>query len=1014
MGNLLDKGIYGFNRIIEASAGSGKTYSLAKQFITLLALYKGLIKADNVLSPDGIGSIVAITFTNKAAGEMKERILNFLKELAGLKQLEKFTEGSILDKKRALEVLIEIVENVSDFNVTTIDSFMNRLLKTIAFDVKINPDYEVSFDSDELFLTAFNELLSDQRLKDDLLRLLRDQLLLDRGGFNPDKILRSAIYEFKDVEIDDGVSDFRELLNCLNDRLGINSENFEGLVEQIKGLIEGKLQEIRDLVQMSNLNQRKLGKLKDPDFTILEKPNSAVFKILNGDFDGLLKNGSTDEDVERLNTVRGILKDTLKIYRALLEVTSVYKSSAISKIFKAFKSKERDILKILNVFDGSKISKTVSDYLSKDQGVSYAFSILGEKLIHYLIDEFQDTSVEQFMAILPLIENSLSQGGTLFAVGDRKQAIYAWRGGDYTLFDTLFENYGGYLDRVSLAKNFRSLRNIVEFNNAVFSSPKFVDFVCDFFDDGVSYVEGNLRDRVKGELSKIYGERARQIAKKGDGGYVRVELVEESDGFDRDRFNLERLKSILEDLVYKRGVLPKDIMILLRSKKDIDKVVDMLKSEFIGLPFVTEDSLKIASNFEVKRLLLVANALTKPSLHYQLELKELGVEIDGEIQSKATTLSPYEFFVYLIERLGADYEENALYLDAFLEKVYDLSLDNRDLGYIADYFLSHPDIAVSIGESVDALRIMTIHKSKGLEAHTVIVPFYDWSVKKRSDLGLFSVVEDGLCGKEFFVKINSKLSSVNEGAKEVYNRHLVSSIIEAINLMYVANTRAEKNLYIIGSYKKVKSGECSSMLPVSCILHGILGIDGVCEVGEVEGSEKTKDNGNVIRQRSVRLNHKIRDYLKVYPKTFDPNLSTDAKRYGDLFHQTMAFIGELKSRDDVDDTARIAYEKARAYLGYGMDGVLDDVRKALNRLADYFLGIDGFYNEKEFVDENGDIKRVDRLVVKAGKVVIIDYKTGEKSREHKTQIEGYLKLFKRARGVIYYTRFDEVVHVENN
>ena len=1003
-----------FNKIIEASAGSGKTFSLAKQYIGLLALYRGLVPARGVIRPDGVGSIVAITFTNKAAGEMKERILSFLKELAGLKKKGKMGNTRLLDKESALGVLIEIVENASDFNVTTIDSFMNRLLKTIAFDVKINPDYDVSFDSEELFQTVFNELLSDQKLKDDLLGLLKDQLLLGRGGFNPDRILRSAIYEFKDVDIDGGVSDFKELLSCLNDRLGVDCKNFEGLVEQIKGLIDGKLQKIKDLVQISNLNRKKLGKLKNPDFTVLEKPNSAVFGILNGDFDGLLKNGSTDEDIKRLNVIRDILRDALRLYRALLEATSVYKSSAVSKVFKAFKTKERDILRILNVFDGSKISKTVSNYLSKDQGVSYAFSILGEKLTHYLIDEFQDTSVEQFMAILPLIENSLSQGGTLFAVGDRKQAIYAWRGGDYTLFDTLFESYGGYLDRVSLIENFRSLKNIVEFNNAIFSSPQFVDFVCDFFDDGISYVEGSLKNRVRGELSKIYGERARQIAKKGDGGYVKVEIVEENDGFDRDRFNLERLKSILEDLIYKRGVLPKDIMILLRSKRDIDKVVDMLKTEFKGLPFVTEDSLKIVSNFEVKRLLLVANALTKPSLHYQLELKELGIEMDSEIQSKATTFSPYEFFVYLIERFGVDYGENALYIDAFLEKVYDLSLDNRDLGYIADYFLSHPDIAVSIGESVDALRIMTIHKSKGLEAHTVVVPFYDWSVKKRGDLGLFSIVEDGVCGKEFFVKINSKLSSINEGAREVYNRHLVSSIIEAINLMYVANTRAEKNLYIVGSYKKIKDGRCSSMLPVSCILHGVLGIDGVYEVGEVEGSEKTKDNSNIIRQGSVRLNHKIRNYLKVYPKMFDPNLNGDAKRYGDLFHQTMAFIGELKSRDDVDDAAMVAYEKAKAYLGYGMDGVLDDVKKALNRLAYYFVDIDGFYNEKEFVDEQGDIKRVDRLVIKDGRVVIIDYKTGERSKEHVEQIKGYLKLFKGALGVIYYTRFDEVVYVENS
>ncbi len=1016
MGNPLDNEIYGFNKIIEASAGSGKTYSLAKQFIDLLALYKGLLKVDNVLRPDGIGSIVAITFTNKAAGEMKERILNFLKELAGLKQVEKITEGSILDKKGALEVLIEIVENASDFNVTTIDSFMNRLLKTIAFDVKINPDYEVSFDSDELFLTAFNELLSDQRLKEDLLALLRDQLMLNKGGFNPDKILRKAIYEFKDVEIENETADFQDLLACLNGRFGAECEDFRGLTDYIENRIEDKLEEIRRLVQVSNLNNSRLGRLKNPDLSLLESPNRAVFEILNGNFDGLLKKNSKGKDRENLNTIRQLLKSAIDLYRILVEVNSIYKSSAVFRILYAFKTKEDELLHMLNVFDGGKISKTVSNYLSKDQGVSYAFSILGEKLVHYLIDEFQDTSLEQFNAILPLIENSLSQGGTLFAVGDRKQAIYAWRGGDYTLFDTLSENYGEYLERINLKKNFRSLRNIVEFNNSIFSSVRFINFISSFFADDTTFI-GNfdLKERVREELLKIYGKNAKQDVVKGDGGYVRVEIVEEDGEFDRDKFNLGKLKSVLSDLVFEKGVLPKDIMILLRSKKDMDKVVDMLQKEFMSLHFITEDSLKIITNFEIKKLILVANALTKPSMHYDLELKEMGIELDNEIRTKSIELSPYEFFVYLIDRLNVDYYgKSALYLDTFLEKVYDLSLNNKDLNYIADYFLSHPDLAVSIGGSVNALRVMTIHKSKGLEAHTVIVPYYDWSVKKRGDLGIFSSIEDTYCGKRFFVKVNSRLSKVNKEAKEVYNRHLISSIIESINLMYVANTRAEKNLCIIGSYKKNKSGDCSSLFPVSCILHGVLDIDGVYEIGEIEGSEDGKGQQEVIDYKTVSINHSVRDYLKVYPKVFEPTLDMDAKRYGDLFHQAMAFIGELKDGDDVDKVALIAYEKAKANLGYGMDGVLNDVKRAINRLKNYFFGVEGFYNEKEFVDKKGDIKRVDRLVVKDGKVVIIDYKTGEKSRDHIEQVKGYLELFKGSLGLIYYTKTDEVVHVENS
>jgi len=1003
-----------FSKVVEASAGSGKTYSLARQFINLLAIYMGDLNLNGVSRPEGIGSLVAITFTNKAAGEMKERILNLLKSI-GIEGSKSSGGDFRISRESARKALIDVIENASDFNVTTIDSFMNRLLKAVSFDVGLNPDYEVSFDRDDLFDLAFAELLSDDSLKDTLITFLKEQLRLNKEGFHPEKIIKGSIYHYRDVLVPEHVSGFTEFFEYLGKKYGSNFYNFES-VERFFSQVEKKLSSnAKKILESAAFDGNKKRSFYGFGFKNFDKPSKAVINLLNGNFEYILKKDSGENDVSLAKGLAEVVREAFGYFQDYTYTQGLRDSISVFEVLKTFREKESMLFNELNVFDGGKISTIVGDYLAKG-GLTYAFCVIGEKIMHYLIDEFQDTSRMQFHAVEPLIENAMSQGGSLFVVGDRKQAIYAWRGGDYTLFDELKRRYAEQIDILNLIENYRSNKTIVDFNNSIFANPGFVEFFEKNSSKGsVSYVEGfSQNEKFLKELRKIYGRSTAQKPKNLDEGYVRVVLEQEGEGFDRDNFNLGKLERVLKELLFEKNVQPRDIMILVRSKKDLDTVVDFLLHNFETVGVLTEDSLRIRANTEIKKLLLIASAVLKPVEHYHLALDEFGVEISEAVREKAKLLSPFEFFSFLIEEFKLDYSRNALYFDAFLEKVLELSLKNRDLGYIVDYFYNHSDISVSAGEGADAVKVMTIHKSKGLESHTVIVPYYDWKIRGTRGFELFGQikVDEGL-EQPFFFKIDSLLARINGEAKEIYDRARVSSFIESVNLMYVANTRAKQNLFIIGSFKKNSRG-CSGFLPVSCVLHEVLGIDGVFELGKLKKEERRVEDAGEKPTKRIPINHNIREFIKSYPDIFEPEVGLKAKRFGDLFHQAMALVGILRDRSEIGEVAELSYKKATGILGYDMPGVLESVKIALERLFEYFSDVEQYFNEKEFVDENGDILRVDRLSFKRGVPFVIDYKTGARSKEHIQQVKRYMRLLKDSKGLIYYSKTGEIVYVEDS
>lgn len=280
---------------IQASAGAGKTYTLAKRFIHLLKLYLSTKQSnkdrktcnianikidDNLLYPNSIGSIVAITFTNKAAAEMKERVVTFLKKLAGIYEDEEFDKKQFnVEEQEAIELLIDIIKNNSDFNITTIDSFMNKILKAFAIDLKIYPDYEITFDREEIFQLAIDDLITDPNNLSDLLEFLESLLQLDYKGMNAEYIIKRGIEQFRDLDIPHDLITFDDL--CEKFQITSKSSNLLSLKKEIENSLSSYINYIKYIVENNKdvFNGNKIKRFNNLNFDKLIDKYSDFKKI---------------------------------------------------------------------------------------------------------------------------------------------------------------------------------------------------------------------------------------------------------------------------------------------------------------------------------------------------------------------------------------------------------------------------------------------------------------------------------------------------------------------------------------------------------------------------------------------------------------------------------------------------------------------------------------------------------------------------------------------------------------
>ncbi|MBD5646720.1 MAG: DUF91 domain-containing protein [Desulfovibrio sp.] len=812
---------------IQASAGSGKTWELTRRFLERLAACGregGRASAACALAPDtgrSWGDIIAITFTNAAATEMRERVLRRLKEVA----LGASDEGVPFTPEEAKRWVDAILRDMSSLNIRTIDSLLHLIVRSSALDLGLPPDFEPAFATDEA-LIPYYDLVLDRAWRDD--GAMRD-------------LVRSACRALAARKDSKGflVGDkLRKLLRLVIDDVlrghldGLSSE------DEIKEKLELSQKAVRTAAQKLLSAAEKAG------ITWKVHARNAVAAIAAGNYDKCASAAGESTEAETLFLSRCTVTEPVRraharfaeaaarcrqdrehLLPALTLAPFVRLAQTLVQAFLLNKEQEGRIPGVL-------IPRWAADSLAGEHGVSDALCRLGSRLTHFLVDEFQDTSREQWQTLRPLVADALARGGSLTWVGDVKQSIYSWRGGDPTLFNAVLEDTE--LTRMAAGRtenlpyNRRSREQIVAHNNAVFVP--LGEEAC------AREVTGMLlpdmpdaqRDAAVRRLSGAFAGAGQEcpagVAARG--GLVHVEVLEEPTADELREAVLARLCELLREEIVPRRPLS-DILVLVRSNENGRLVAEALARE--GIPVITENSLLLAEHPLVTQVVafldflntpeddvafwtmltgsLVLNhplaaGLSREALHDWCSEKGSGPlfqrfrrawpdhweRLFAPFHAQSSLLTPYDATREWLLRLDAEarFPGERTFLRRFLEVLQNAEEKGlASLGAFLEHWRSRGgEEKAPMPTGMDAVRVMTIHKAKGLAAPCVIVPWTNFNVQASGHPevieyeGLRVAVPGGkICGASHY-------------------EHLGAQACEALDLLYVAFTRARDELHI--------------------------------------------------------------------------------------------------------------------------------------------------------------------------------------------------------------------------
>lgn len=1018
--------------IYDASAGSGKTFTLVKEYLKIL-----LTSPKN----DAYRNILAITFTNKAVGEMKSRIVTSLSEFTkddpsskAVELMEVIQQETTLNaieiKIKAQQIIKNIIHNYASFDISTIDKFTHKVIRAFAHDLGLPVTFDVSLETENLLTEAVDAIIAQAGEEETLTKLLVDftmektdddkswditREILDTGRLLLNENNRNEIIHFQDKTI----TEFVEIKKKVQEVVKKLESECVDFAIQAFGLIDS-----------NGIDQKS--------FSAGHFPNH-INSIKEGRFNSKNKTYHEIEDIKINKTakdreiIEGILPELLSI------LDSVYKNQEKIAFYNAF-LKNITPLSLLNTVSQelSKIQKeqnilSISEFNAiihreiQNQPAPFIYERLGEKYKHFFIDEFQDTSEMQWQNLIPLIDNALSsedlQGerGSLMIVGDPKQSIYRWRGGKAEQFIELSKEHNPFNNpdkRIEhLEKNFRSYSQVIQFNNEFFKmlSEQFTN--TDYKD--------------------LYENHSHQESNSKKGGYVNISFIpkvekteDDSDGEEAlsktQLFVLATLNTIKK--ATSKGFDYGDIAILTRKRDQGIAIANYLTAQ--GIPLLSSETLMIENATEVIFILNVLQYLKNSSnleakahmLQYIAEYVQDELPVHDFIFQGMDNKEEKEFENWLITfdislsfqnlRRKSLYEaveiiiskfinlkQNNAYIQYFLDLVLERDIKNQ--AGITD-FLSYWEknghkFSIPSPEGKNAVRIMTIHKSKGLEFPVVIMPFAeeDYARKPKDKLWLDS--EENISElPRVLIDNNSAVEGFGEEASFVYQQKKQEDLLDNVNVLYVALTRAEEQLYVISSMNLSAKGEIPRNNMATFFINYLENYDAF---------DVNKFEYEIGNPQKLSRENKVSDEVPKVPfvtEVLDPKAIKIAQReslmwgtnqqkaieYGNVVHEILSYIETIS---DVELALIKAIENGLITI-VQKEEVAETILHILNHpeLSAYFSEGNKVMNEQTIIQKEGTPIKPDRMVLAQNKeIYLLDYKTGIHNQKYQLQLEAY-------------------------
>jgi len=845
-------------QIYKASAGSGKTHTLTQEYLKLSFKY-----------PDKFSRIIAVTFTNKASEEMKVRIIEELNNLidkgaksAHFKIIQQtypdFSEAQIINQ--ALKIRDRVLHNYSNFAISTIDSFVQRVVRSFAYEIKVPAGYKIEMDSqkviEDITEMLFNKISDNKQLQKWLTQFALYKI---EQGTNWDfrEDVKKLAYEifkekFQSFKTSTEDVDLEKEKNNLTDLL-------KDIIE-IKKIFELKMKEVSDktnkILSENRILRDKLGRnfktiTSYLTIKITEKqefePGKTVLKALECEENWFAKSAKSDIKEQVMSVypqLSELLDYTINLYYK--EFSSYLTAKKILSNFHSF-GILNDISNILPEYRETNNLLLISDttvFLKKiisGNDAPFIYEKIGTKFQNILIDEFQDTSGFQWFNFKPLIENSLANGFYNLIVGDIKQSIYRWRGGDWRLLLTEVKNDIGenFIKETSLDTNWRSKKNIIDFNNSVFK--QLPEIAQNFYNKDFSTNNSAIKNEYDSILISAYSDTYQKVApvKNKKGGRVKINFIEvnKSEKAKKWRENISHLvPETIDNLLKEQNYRPGDITILVRTNKEGKEIVDLLLNYINNTPhakiydIISSDSLFINNSASVKIIILALKYLhntedqvnlTNLIFEYQKLINDNNLEyhhiFDSKNKQNLSSFLPSELIekydelqkipLYeLVENLISifklnNYEQEHPYLHSLQDTVLKYVRDEySDLhNFLQFWELKGGTISVNISDKQDAVNIMTIHKSKGLAFKVVLLPYLDWRLDHSPTIAPIIWCKPDRSPYDKFaflpVKYNSQLAETHFN-KDYFDEKLYA-FMDAINMLYVAFTRPIEELIVM-------------------------------------------------------------------------------------------------------------------------------------------------------------------------------------------------------------------------
>lgn len=1043
--------------IYRASAGSGKTHLLTGFYLKQLFLPADLPGSPN--TELRFSEILAVTFTNKATAEMKGRIIQELYLLSVDPQKSDYWEDVNPDgsktpdqiRKKAKDLLVQILNDYASFNISTIDSFFQKVVRSFARELNVSGNYEIEMDLDKALdatLSNFLDKLDDRKQKETFDWLVEFSEKRNEEGAGWDfrepllkmakKALTSEEYRNHSQRIKEFTKDKKALHAYENLLRGIRQdwkENVNRLGQDGLDTLEKYGLQIEDFSRsfpgrLAEWANYESGKIPEPTSTFIKNADnpgswfakkSQYAKGLPAEAEAAIKDVFT----------RCIDHFIGKPYRDYCTATAIARNLYELGIMANIDEELKAYCDEQNMMLLSSTNELLSRLIGPDDA-PFIYEKTGTRIKSYMIDEFQDTSGMQWGNFVPLINNSLSQGYQNLIVGDVKQSIYRWRGSDWGLLDSQLNRYHPKMhfeDPDALKVNWRSLESIVNFNNQFFKAA------------------AEKLDALAGteQITRIYRDLKQDLPKKMQEdpatpkGLVSIEFLEctDEDGNIIDKPNADRKEAEamrrlpgqiirLMDL----GFRAKDIAILCRRKAECSKVAETLlkyKQDHPESPYkmdiISNEALLISARPSVQTVINVMRHLQTPESDIQRMVAHTGFfQLEGYSPSEALSqffamasgeslFDPmlahhpiYEMTEQIIGKLPQPVQQlDAPFLQAFRDQVLSFAgTQGSDLtSFLQWWDQSGCSQSISTPDGQDAIQILTIHKSKGLGMPAIILPYASWEMDldtTHSEV-IWCQPKEEPFAQDILLPIKLEKSLANTIFSEEYDEERLRTVIDNLNTAYVAFTRAKEAMIIMTPKPKGKTegSMLENLLSSYCQLpagENVITVGGSRRKEQKATTDKqTESEESIVTCGAELLFPEATTPLPKVKVLHSPLLpDVTAKDKGTYIHRALQEIRTL-----ADATSAIHSLYLRGIINPDII-CEEEMQQVISQLLANPQVQPGFtpeltiLNEQSITDRKGNLQRLDRLVITPqGRAIVIDYKTGHYNKEYRSQVKGYME-----------------------